>query len=141
MQWISVKDSLPPDYVEVLYFSLFEGISSEIMTGHREQGIWTHCCMFYSTLYLHEKCKVTHWMPLPDYPKTLDDPLHPDIVDINDLIMTKKSQDACRHDFIHWNFASVLISLPPKYQGKCYHCEKVFYEECSKVLEKSWTMI
>lgn len=69
MKWISVNDKLPPDLHEVLYFATTNnGNTREIMTGHRENGDWTHCCMFYSTMRLNDECKVTHWMELPDYP-------------------------------------------------------------------------
>jgi len=68
--WINCADSLPPDYHEVLYFATADnGNQRELMTGHRENGLWTHCCMFYSTRYLSEHVTVTHWMELPDYPK------------------------------------------------------------------------
>ena len=67
--WISVADRLPPDYHEVLYCATFERGNKEIMTGHREKGEWTHCCMFYSTMRLNpEFVEVTHWMELPNYP-------------------------------------------------------------------------
>lgn len=67
--WISCEEKLPDDFVEVLYFAITKGDSKEIMTGHREKGEWTHCCLFYSTRILTKKVKVTHWMPLPEYPK------------------------------------------------------------------------
>lgn len=70
-QWISVHDELPPDREEVLYFALNDMGAREIMTGHREKGMWTHCCLFYQTSYLNDLVTVTHWMPLPDYPKTM----------------------------------------------------------------------
>lgn len=69
MNWIDVKDSLPEDYKEVLYCATFQRGNKEIMTGHREKGYWTHCCMFYSTMQLNDECEVTHWMELPEYPK------------------------------------------------------------------------
>jgi hypothetical protein len=69
-EWISVNDKLPPDLHEVLYFATTnEGNTREIMTGHRENGFWKHCCMFYSSQTLNHLVKVTHWMELPDYPK------------------------------------------------------------------------
>lgn len=69
-KWISVEDSLPPERHEVLYFAIMDdACQREIMTGHREGELWTHCCMFYSSRYLSELVKVTHWMELPDYPK------------------------------------------------------------------------
>ena len=67
-KWISVKDRLPPDYHEVLYCATFLRGNKELMTGHREKGDWTHCCMFYSTMRLNDECEVTHWMELPQYP-------------------------------------------------------------------------
>jgi len=77
MNWISVEEKLPEDFQEVLYFAVTnEGNSREIMTGHRENGEWLHCCMFYSSARLNHECKVTHWMELPEYPKkpmTLDE--------------------------------------------------------------------
>ena len=66
--WIDVDESIPDDFKEVLYCAVTTEGSREIMTGHREKGYWTHCCMFYSTMYLKEDVAVTHWMPLPDYP-------------------------------------------------------------------------
>jgi 1,2-phenylacetyl-CoA epoxidase catalytic subunit len=69
MNWISVEDKLPEDYREVLYFAIDDMGSKEIMTGHREKGNWTHCCLFYSSFVLNDKVTVTHWMELPGYPK------------------------------------------------------------------------
>lgn len=71
MQWISVEDKLPPVNHEVLYFAVFQTHSKEIMTGHRtKDGHWTHCCLFYASETLNDSVRVTHWMELPDYPKT-----------------------------------------------------------------------
>lgn len=66
--WVDVDEALPEDYKEVLYCAVTHEGTREIMTGHRENGFWTHCCMFYSTRYLSETVAVTHWMPLPDFP-------------------------------------------------------------------------
>lgn len=69
MNWISVDDKLPPDYQEVLFFAITnEGMSREIMVGHRVKESWFHCCMFYLSTECGEAIKVTHWMELPDYP-------------------------------------------------------------------------
>lgn len=68
--WISVQDQLPPDLHEVLYFAINPTGSKEIMTGHRQKGEWTHCCLWYSTQILNADVKVTHWMELPDYPRS-----------------------------------------------------------------------
>jgi len=67
-KWISVKDGLPEDCKEVIFFSVNDVGSKELMIGHREKGYWTHCCMFYSTRRLTDLVAVTHWMPLPEYP-------------------------------------------------------------------------
>ena len=69
MSWISVKDKLPDDYNEVLYCAIDNMGTHEIMTGHREKGKWTHCCLFYSTITLPSHISVTHWMPLPEPPQ------------------------------------------------------------------------
>ncbi len=69
LRWVSVKDRLPDEYVEVLYFAVDDMGVHEIMTGHREKGKWTHCCLFYSTKILNDIVKVTHWMPLPEAPE------------------------------------------------------------------------
>lgn len=71
MNWIKCSEKLPPEFHEVMYFcTINEGQTREIMTGHRERGNWTHCCMFYCTSTLNELVEVTHWMELPDYPKS-----------------------------------------------------------------------
>ncbi len=68
--WIDVDDKLPEECQEVLYFAINAMGSKEIMTGHRQDGKWTHCCNWYSTQILSDDIAVTHWMPLPDYPIT-----------------------------------------------------------------------
>lgn len=67
--WINCLDRLPSDYEEVLYFAINDAGTTEIMTGHRQNGEWTHCCLFYSTRILDNRLvNVTHWMPLPEKP-------------------------------------------------------------------------
>ena len=67
--WKDVNEELPPNKHEVMYFATMDnGNHREIMVGHREDELWTHCCMFYSTRYLSELVTVTHWMELPNYP-------------------------------------------------------------------------
>lgn len=69
MTWISVEDSLPPDYEEVLYFVATEH-KFDILVGHRKEGVWYNCYLFYSSTPINEAYgKVTHWMRLPDYPE------------------------------------------------------------------------
>jgi hypothetical protein len=68
-KWINVTEKLPDDYVEVLYLAVNDSGTKERMTGHRENGKWKHCCMFYSTITFNEDfIKVTHWMPLTEMP-------------------------------------------------------------------------
>ena len=69
MKWRSVNKELPPDLQEVLFFAEDENGNKEIMTGHRKNDVWHHCCLFFSTVALVEGIKITHWMPLPSYPK------------------------------------------------------------------------
>lgn len=66
--WISVEDELPSDYKEVLYLAINDNDIKELMIGHRENGNWTHCCLFYSTCTLNS-VKVTHWQSLPEIPE------------------------------------------------------------------------
>jgi hypothetical protein len=69
MKWRSVNKELPSDLQEVLFYAENETGTHEIMTGHRQNDIWHHCCLFYSTMALNENVKVTHWMPLPGKPE------------------------------------------------------------------------
>ncbi len=73
--WISVEDRLPEDKQEVMYFAINPMGTSEIMIGHREKGVWTHCCLWYSTQILNDDVQVTHWMELPDYPNMTSVPV------------------------------------------------------------------
>lgn len=69
--WIDVNDMLPPDFEEVLYCVKTDA-KMDILTGHRENGVWFNCYMIYCSDPLNEKTvKVTHWMPLPEYPEDL----------------------------------------------------------------------
>ncbi len=63
--WISVEDNLPPDYQDVFYVAVNPMGHKEIMTGHRVNDEWTHCCLWYSTQVLNTDIEVTHWMELP----------------------------------------------------------------------------
>jgi Protein of unknown function (DUF551) len=67
-RWISVKDQFPEECEEVLFLCTNETGKKEIMTGHKEDGIWHHCCCFYSTMALNDLVMVTHWMPIPGEP-------------------------------------------------------------------------
>ena len=66
MEWISVKERLPEDEQEVLYFCSI-GI---------EKGKYKNCCFmllgidaFSHFTWIKERYAVTHWQPLPDPPK------------------------------------------------------------------------
>lgn len=68
--WINVKDLVPPECCEVIYFATTNnGMSKEIMIGHLKNNEWSHCCLFYGSNILNDDVTVTHWMPLPNYPK------------------------------------------------------------------------
>lgn len=78
MEWISVKDRLPPNQQEVL-FLYSDKNGSEILTGwyDEDNGEWA-CTIIgffrdvtekaYDDAYF-KKNKVTHWMTLPLPPK------------------------------------------------------------------------
>lgn len=71
-KWICVTKELPPPYEEVLFFAINRMGNKEMMTGHRDNKGWNHCCLFYSTMYLNDEVKVTHWMTLPPYPRGIE---------------------------------------------------------------------
>jgi hypothetical protein len=71
MEWISVKDELPQEDVNVL---LYDG--NEVFCGNHylaknnESCFGTQACD--GTCYgWYEKNEITHWMPLPEPPKTI----------------------------------------------------------------------
>lgn len=75
-KWISVEDKMPPEFEEVMFFYIIrqkEGApvdKRDIVCGHYAEGHW-HICYLYNSTKLNNGgfLKVTHWMPLPDYPK------------------------------------------------------------------------
>lgn len=78
MEWISVKDSLPPDRDVVLWFhdlKLREKCpnildSGECVTGYYMEEIESICinCL-YTCDFIFAIEEATHWMPLPQPPK------------------------------------------------------------------------
>lgn len=68
--WISIEDRLPGNFEEVLFFAIADNGKTEIVKGHRDEDMWYHCCLFYSSICLNlDLVKITHWMLLPDRPK------------------------------------------------------------------------
>ena len=66
--WINVNDRLPPDFEEVMFFYIIEDMyKKDIVCGHRANGVW-HICYLYESVPLNDLIKVTHWMPLPQFP-------------------------------------------------------------------------
>jgi len=61
--WIDVDEIMPDDFKDVLYAAVYPNGKRDIMTGHREYGLWTN-----GTQTISKTIAVTHWMPLPDYP-------------------------------------------------------------------------
>lgn len=57
-EWISVKDRLPKELREVMFYD-----GEEMWIGYRLGGLW---CEDYFTF---KESKITHWMPLPEPPK------------------------------------------------------------------------
>lgn len=78
-EWVSVKDKLPNEFEEVMFFYVMHMNQSltprkeigkrDIVCGHYANGIW-HICYLYTSLPLRNDIdiEVTHWLPLPDYP-------------------------------------------------------------------------
>jgi hypothetical protein len=58
-QWVDVQDELPDDQEEVLVCTLSKNGVRNIDKGYYSIDCWIH----------RGKAKVTHWMPLPDFPE------------------------------------------------------------------------
>ena len=78
MEWISVEDSLPEEYVYVLVFAKSPGTNEPCPIGiarHNGQqweslmenwiGAWSDICWDYRPEH------ITHWIPLPSPPKVI----------------------------------------------------------------------
>lgn len=60
-QWISVKDRLPRNYIEVM---VFDAIDRDMFLGAiGSSGEWE------IPRFRTDKLNITHWMPLPEPPK------------------------------------------------------------------------
>lgn len=62
MNWISVKESLPAEHVDVLVWNGAEQLIAHIA------GYWTGEQSWYDSK-THEQVDVTHWQLLPEDPK------------------------------------------------------------------------
>lgn len=62
MEWISVKERLPKEYIRVLFST---------NAGKVDIGQYVHERWFFGGIY-QVRSPVTHWMPLPDPPKEAD---------------------------------------------------------------------
>lgn len=58
--WISVKDRVPNRHETVLCYHKFEPDSPNVICENTYLG---------SGLWMYDGSKVTHWMPLPEFPK------------------------------------------------------------------------
>lgn len=77
--WISVEERMPPLDTDVLVFAVglpewgFEGKTTMAITFR----YWSDSkgCEQWSTpwQYFHKDYKITHWMPLPEPPKEVND--------------------------------------------------------------------
>ena len=65
MEWISVRDRLPPEE-NILCF----GSCKTIHVGHWRNGEHCHveCCYEDGTHFTGEEFSFTHWMPMPPPP-------------------------------------------------------------------------
>lgn len=74
-EWINVKDKLPPEFKEVMFFYQIymdfkqekEVVKKDIVCGHYANKIW-HVCYLWHSIALRDCVHVTHWMPLPENP-------------------------------------------------------------------------
>lgn len=89
MQWIKVKDKMPPCYEAVLAYHLRDGIVyayrwvdyEESEYGSAEYA-WEYkegksipaqdSCSAWSDHHVGEDSMITHWMPLPEVPDGMD---------------------------------------------------------------------
>ncbi len=74
-EWISVKDRLPKSGKTVLLFCVYDGLLKYQITGsyHKNNKSWYSLDWSGMGEYLIPSLKnleITHWMPLPDKPKT-----------------------------------------------------------------------
>ncbi len=69
MDWISVKDRLPEQMIPVLTCRMPVGDLHILMInfiGIRKRRMWYYRDALMGINFPH---RVTHWMPLPEYPK------------------------------------------------------------------------
>jgi len=68
MEWISVKDQLPEEYVHVITFSDKDeefNIDYVILCPNEtDEDDWLWACRL-----VNDRCSVSHWMPIPKAPK------------------------------------------------------------------------
>ncbi len=68
MNWISVEDRLPKLLEKVLFFWVMDDMVKNIAMGYLCDKGWD-IYFPYASFQIGNSCiKVTHWMPLPDYP-------------------------------------------------------------------------
>jgi Lar family restriction alleviation protein len=66
--WISVKDRLPGDDNEILYYGFTETIEKGRYNTDRKLFEYWGQNYFETMEWMKEECLVTHWMPLPPPP-------------------------------------------------------------------------
>jgi hypothetical protein len=69
MEWINVKDELPPDGIKVIfltkhYLQFPDNTFTGVCRGH-VMHFSQRKCLDFNEVYMD---KVTHWMPLPEPP-------------------------------------------------------------------------
>lgn len=105
MNWINVKDKLPPNYEEVIYAVLTD-VKRDILVGHRVDDIWYNCYLLYvSTPLNNHLCRVTHWIALPDYPTDMPMPVPSHVIKLPDA---RHREDAMMKEVIVSDMNSII---------------------------------
>lgn len=82
MRWINVKNKIPDELEEVVFYYKTKIGDEGISLGHFECGKW-QSCSFGDSFTLNNNVNVTHWMKLPESP---DDIKNKNTFNINEII-------------------------------------------------------
>lgn len=69
MNWISVKEQLPPKLRKVLFHWVTHGHLRNVSMGYRCEDGWNIYLPYHSFGLRDDICPVTHWAELPEFPE------------------------------------------------------------------------